>query len=96
MTPVIDPCPIAQLHEYLPTHDVWLDGCAIRVLCIIPYTDLNRQEVLYTLRYVLAEEVDLLTRCVLQVTLTQDGHGYSRGGPRFRLRCVPRPGGPSD
>ena len=90
MTPVIDPCPVDQLHEYIHTHDVWLDGCAIHVICIIPYTDPNRQEVLYTLRYVFAEEVDRMTWCVLQVTLTQDGYGYSRGGPRYRIRCVPR------
>jgi hypothetical protein len=45
---------------------------------------------LYTLRYVFAEEVDMMTRCVLQVTLTHDGHGYSRSGPWYRIRCVPR------
>jgi len=90
MTPVIDPCPVDQLHEYLTTHDVWIDGCAVHVIRIIPYTDTNRQEMLYTLRYVFAEEVDMMTRCVLQVTLTHDGHGYSRSGPRYRIRCVPR------
>jgi hypothetical protein len=66
---------------------ILLDDCPIKIIRIMPFDYTSNEgaitEKLYMLQFVYNDEIN--TAMIHQLTLTHDGYGFSRKGPKHRL-----------
>ena len=69
---------------------ILLDDCPIKIFRIMPFEYVSNdgaiKEKLYMLQFVYHDEIN--TAMIHQLTLTHDGYGFSRNGPKHRLDII--------
>jgi hypothetical protein len=87
---------VDQLEAYIRTHrqsitlKILLDGRPVRIIRIMPFEYLSKNdtlpEILYTIQYIYYDEIDTAT--MNQLTVTDDGYGFSRHGRLYQFSIV--------
>ena len=85
---------IEQLEIYIKraktSITILLDDCPIKVIRILPFEYMSNNNpipvILYTIQFIYYDEIN--TSTIHQLTLTNDGYGFSRKGRKYRISII--------